>query len=260
MNAQGARRAADTVKFANINLFETGADALCNPVNCMGVMSSGLAAEFRERYPAMFPLYRSYCSQKMLKPGGVFTVRMRNGLTIFNVATKKHWSRSSEYQYVRDACVNLCTAIRKHMPFMVAVPALGCGLGGLSWKVVKEILLYGLQFSPRPIVVCNPIDEEEVLSADEAFSSPEDETVLPAEDAFLSPGALLIDAMSGRTEGTWWDVWLIGMKLLDVPGHRGLHFLGIVPGKYKAEAIAEARSKWPQFAGKMKIEQIPKRP
>lgn len=257
MNASGARRAADIVKFSNVSVFEAGADAICNTVNCVGVMGKGLALEFRQRYPAMYGLYAEHCRQKLMKPGGVFTVKMRNGLLIFNVATKKHWSKPSSYQYIRDACVQLVSAIKKHRPFMVAVPALGCRNGGLDWEKVKEIMKYGLQFSPRPVVVCNP-DEEVVPSAEEAFSFPENEPPA-ADDAFLHPGSALIDAMSGRGEGQWWDVWMLGIFVPGSGNHRAVHFLGVVPGTVKSEAIAEARARWPQFAGKMKLEEIPKR-
>ena len=39
------------------NLFESKAEALVNPVNCVGVMGKGLALEFRRRFPGMFEDY-----------------------------------------------------------------------------------------------------------------------------------------------------------------------------------------------------------
>lgn len=257
MNAQGALRARDIVKFTNSSIFEVGADAICNPVNCQGVSSKGLALEFKERYPAAFGLYRDHCRQRLMKPGGVFTVKMRSGLKLFHVATKKHWYAPSDYQYIRDACVNLIVAIKKQVPFMVAVPMLGCGLGGLSRDVVREILLYGLQFSPRPVVICDTEREEKILSAEEAVSvfSPENETPLPKEDEFLPSGDLLKCAGEKGGSLRWWDAYLIGRPTA-VRGDRVSTFLGIIPGVSKADAVGRALEKWPQWKGRMKIKEV----
>jgi len=46
------------------NLFESKAEALVNPVNCVGVMGKGLALEFRRRFPGMFEDYLERCVLK----------------------------------------------------------------------------------------------------------------------------------------------------------------------------------------------------
>ena len=39
------------------DLLTAAADALVNPVNCVGVMGRGLAAQFKRAHPAMFRAY-----------------------------------------------------------------------------------------------------------------------------------------------------------------------------------------------------------
>ena len=41
------------------SIFDSKMQTLVNPVNCAGVMGKGLAAEFKRRYPAMFPEYQN---------------------------------------------------------------------------------------------------------------------------------------------------------------------------------------------------------
>ncbi len=45
----------------NGDLFASRADSLINPVNCVGIMNTGLAKEFRERYPECLDPYREAC-------------------------------------------------------------------------------------------------------------------------------------------------------------------------------------------------------
>jgi O-acetyl-ADP-ribose deacetylase (regulator of RNase III) len=45
--------------FQQGDLFESGCQALVNPVNCMGVMGKGLALVFRRRFPEVYDDYRA---------------------------------------------------------------------------------------------------------------------------------------------------------------------------------------------------------
>ena len=42
------------IRFIRGDLFESGCQALVNPVNCVGVMGKGLALQFRHRSPANY--------------------------------------------------------------------------------------------------------------------------------------------------------------------------------------------------------------
>ena len=43
------------------SIFESGAEALVCPVNCVGVMGAGLAKEFKERFPEITHSYNYSC-------------------------------------------------------------------------------------------------------------------------------------------------------------------------------------------------------
>jgi O-acetyl-ADP-ribose deacetylase (regulator of RNase III) len=114
------------------NIFESNCEALVNPVNTVGVMGAGLAKQFKKRYPKNFVAYQDYCNQGKLKPGGVF-VFLEEGDIIVNLATKDHWKDPSEVDYVEKGLQQLLQFIQIQEVVSVAIPALGCGLGGLDW-------------------------------------------------------------------------------------------------------------------------------
>ncbi len=53
------------------DMFASGADALVNPVNCVGTAGAGLAKEFKWRYPRAHKEYAQLCDDKIMCPGVV---------------------------------------------------------------------------------------------------------------------------------------------------------------------------------------------
>jgi len=123
---------------ADADMFESGAEALINTVNCVGVMGGGIAYQFKMRYPLMYQDYRAKCELKLLKPGGVYMYALDdyNPHLILNVATKDNPRNPSEYVWIEEACIGLRVIVEKKGIRSVALPALGCGLGGLDFKKV----------------------------------------------------------------------------------------------------------------------------
>lgn len=123
------------IELAQGDIFESGADALVNPVNCVGVMGKGLALEFKHRCPENFDSYVAACRSGHLRPGKALVTRSE-GFHVINVPTKRHWSDRSSLSLVESALQATRKAARQFGWPSVAVPALGCGLGGLPWNEV----------------------------------------------------------------------------------------------------------------------------
>jgi O-acetyl-ADP-ribose deacetylase (regulator of RNase III) len=143
------------IQFMHGNMFDVRADILVNPVNCVGVMGKGLALEFKRRWPEMFQAYRTACSQGRIRPGKVH-VWCRDAW-IVNVPTKNDWREPSKYEYVRAGLM----ALREYVDTLsyapsIAVPALGCGNGGLDWMCVKPMMADTLGSLPNTIYVFEP--------------------------------------------------------------------------------------------------------
>jgi O-acetyl-ADP-ribose deacetylase (regulator of RNase III) len=125
------------------NLLDARVEALVNPVNTVGVMGKGLALEFKRRFPANFQAYKVACKAGRVVVGKMFLVEVQgsNGVRlIVNFPTKQHWRDPSRIEYVRDGLVALADDLRARRVRSVAIPALGCGLGGLDWAKVKPLV------------------------------------------------------------------------------------------------------------------------
>lgn len=129
------------VTFKQGDIFQSECSTLVNPVNCVGVMGKGLAKQFAERYPYCVPTYMQACRDGMLWPGRVLN---SHGLHKFvlHFPTKVHWRERSQLWYIESGL----WAVRNHMLHdpsrsgTLAIPALGCGEGGLAWLDVRPLI------------------------------------------------------------------------------------------------------------------------
>lgn len=146
------------IHFLEGNIFESDAEALVNAVNTVGVMGKGIALEFKNRYPVNYEMYKAACENKMLKTGMVLAVRESDGKTIINFPTKAHWKDASKYEYIIEGLKSLSHKIEEFKLNSIAMPALGCGLGGLKWANVRSLIVCELGRSNADIYVYEPID------------------------------------------------------------------------------------------------------
>jgi O-acetyl-ADP-ribose deacetylase (regulator of RNase III) len=114
------------------------AEALVNPVNTVGVSGKGLALHFANAFPDAFYAYKARCQASLLKLGMVWSWpdKKSKKLIVF-FPTKGHFRERSHLDSVIDGLEELRKLIERKRIQSVAVPALGCGLGGLSWEKVK---------------------------------------------------------------------------------------------------------------------------
>ena len=131
------------LKLIQGDILKADAEALVNTVNCVGVMGRGIALQFRKAFPENFKLYKSVCDAEQLKPGQVLVCdlnRFENPRYIINFPTKKHWKGGSKIEYIESGLKALVDEIKKRGIQSIAIPPLGCGLGGLDWQQVRPII------------------------------------------------------------------------------------------------------------------------
>jgi len=128
------------IEFLRGNLFDADVEAITNAVNCVGVMGKGIALEFKKRFSQNFVAYKAACDTGELQLGKVFihdegpSTRPRY---IVNFPTKNHWRDGSRLEDIRTGLESLATEIERLKIRSIAIPALGCGLGGLDWLMVR---------------------------------------------------------------------------------------------------------------------------
>lgn len=124
------------------DIFKDDADAIVNPVNCVGIMGAGLALQFKRRYPGNFKAYARACKLGEVEPGRpfVYETGMRVPRFIINFPTKQHWSERSTVA-ILDAGLDALVVIAKQFSLRsMAIPALGAGLGGLPWEKACRLI------------------------------------------------------------------------------------------------------------------------
>lgn len=149
------------IHLTNGNMFDINADILINTVNCVGVMGKGVALQFKQKYPVMFEEYKEDCRRGCLYPGSVTDHTINDGKRILNFATKNHWRDNSKYAYIETGLNNLfCILKDVQNKTIVAMPALGCGNGGLDWdNVLALIKRYLSDLNNVEIFVFEPNDK-----------------------------------------------------------------------------------------------------
>ncbi len=128
------------IERATGNLLEADAEALVNTVNTVGVMGKGIALQFRQAFPDVYAEYRRACAHGELRAGSVQVVptgRLDGPRYVINLPTKRHWKGQARIEDVESGLRALVNAIKEFNITSIAVPPLGCGNGGLSWRDVQ---------------------------------------------------------------------------------------------------------------------------
>jgi O-acetyl-ADP-ribose deacetylase (regulator of RNase III) len=118
-------------------------EALVNAVNTDGVMGKGIALQFKKAFPDNFAAYQAACQRREVAVGKMFvveTARLDGLHWIINFPTKKHWRYPSTMECVQTGLADLVLVTRQLGIRSIALPALGCGNGGLAWAPVRDAI------------------------------------------------------------------------------------------------------------------------
>ena len=127
------------IRYVEGNLFDSRADCLVNAVNCEGVMGKGIAYQFKKKFPRNTRDYAEKCRTGALRIGTIHTYQ--DGQTwLVNFPTKDRWREPSQLSYIDIGLDRLVEFLNRTDIKRVALPALGCGNGGLPWAEVRNLI------------------------------------------------------------------------------------------------------------------------
>lgn len=130
------------------DLLRADVEALVNAVNTVGVMGKGLALQFKQTFPGNFRAYKQACDRQEVRPGSMFVFALKepSGTPryIINFPTKRHWRSPSRIEDIESGLLDLVRVIQELRITSIAVPALGCGNGGLPWSEVEPLITAAL--------------------------------------------------------------------------------------------------------------------
>jgi O-acetyl-ADP-ribose deacetylase (regulator of RNase III) len=189
------------------NLLAADVQALVNTVNTVGVMGKGIALQFKRAFPANYAVYRAACERGEVQLGSMLVhdraVSGRHRY-IINFPTKGHWRSPSRLPDVEAGLTDLVRIVRELGITSIAVPALGCGNGGLQWRDVRPRIEQAFADLPDlRVVVFAPHGAPDPASMPTATTRPKMTTgraVLVAALARYAEMARLVEPRTGVSE------------------------------------------------------------
>lgn len=147
-----------TLSVMDSDMFFSRMQTLTVSVNCVGIMGKGLASRAKYQFPDVYVNYQDNCRKGRLKLGKPYlykressfdyeladepqTMTNGNSETWFILfPTKNHWRDNSDLSSIEEGLRWIRNNHRTMGIKSLAVPALGCGLGGLNWRDVGPLL------------------------------------------------------------------------------------------------------------------------
>jgi O-acetyl-ADP-ribose deacetylase (regulator of RNase III) len=134
------------------DLFYSPARVLVNPVNIMGTMGAGLAADFKWFFPEMFEAYRDLCQTDRFTIGQLMLYKTP-GRWILNFPTKRHWRADSTLEYITEGLKTFARVYADYGITSVSFPLLGTGKGNLATDDVLALMEGYLDPLPIPVYI-----------------------------------------------------------------------------------------------------------
>lgn len=127
------------------------AQVLVNTVNRVGVMGRGVALAMKTAFPEIMPAYQATCRSRTWSAFPYFHKLQsgpRAGTFVAMVATKRDWRDDSRLDDVAEQIDALYALCKQNGIASIAIPPLGCGLGGLDWAVVRPLIAARFERDP----------------------------------------------------------------------------------------------------------------
>lgn len=134
------------------SLFTSTADAYAHGVNTAGLMGAGIAIGFKHNWPDMYAEYKDLCKTGRLSPGSVFTY-FAPDRTIYNIASQDKPGKNARLSWLESGLFCALGRAAEDNVNTIAMPRIGCGIGGLDWVDVRDIVEHYAENQPVDIEV-----------------------------------------------------------------------------------------------------------
>lgn len=153
-----AARIGRNISLIEGDMFFSAMQTLTVSVNLQGIMGKGLASRAKYQFPDVYVYYQDACRARRLtaKKPCIYKreasldaeladltkpLKTPNAVKWFMLfATKRKWRENSRLEDIEDGLAWFRDNFRAEGVQSVALPALGCGLGGLSWAEVGPLM------------------------------------------------------------------------------------------------------------------------
>ena len=122
---------------------------LCHCVSEDLAMGKGIAVLFRDKFGCINELRRQSKSV-----GQVASLQFARSKIYYLITKPKYWDKPS-YESLENALLSLRDDMISSDLNKLGMPRIGCGLDGLEWTIVKEVIKRVFASTSIEIVVCN---------------------------------------------------------------------------------------------------------
>ena len=181
----------DNISLIDGDMFFSTLQTLTISVNLQGVMGKGLASRAKYQFPDVYVAYQDACRSKRITATKPYLYKREGSLdeeladfgadlTTPNAvkwfllfATKRKWRENSRLEDIEGGLDWVRRNFQKQEIESLAMPALGCGLGGLAWKDVGPLMCKYLHGIGIPVAIYLPRErtiQQEYLSESHLLS------------------------------------------------------------------------------------------
>lgn len=148
------------IHFVEGDILKSKAQAIVHGVAPGDPFNQGLALALRQRWPALYQDFRSYCHQSHPKEGDLWTWGGTDGIRVIQLLTQSPAPAHSHANPGKASLPNVnhaLKALRKEIEnekfTSVALPRIATGVGGLSWEEVAPLIDKHLGDLKVPIIL-----------------------------------------------------------------------------------------------------------
>jgi O-acetyl-ADP-ribose deacetylase (regulator of RNase III) len=156
------------------DMFFSNMQTLTVSVNLQGIMGKGLASRAKYQFPDVYVVYQDACRAKQLTATKPFLYKREASLDedladlsapldtpnavkwFLLFATKRKWRDNSRVEDIEGGLQWFRDHFAAEGVRSIAMPALGCGLGGLEWSQVGPIMCRYLHDLGIPVAIYLP--------------------------------------------------------------------------------------------------------
>ena len=171
-------RVTEKLNLADGDLFFSQMQTLTISVNTVGVMGKGLASRAKYQFPDVYVVYQDLCRRKALKMGKPYLYQRESSLDreladepftlsetnankwFLLFPTKRHWKEKSDIDGIENGLKWVRDNYKSEGIQSLAIPALGCGLGGLDWQDVGPLMCRYLSEMDLQVTIYLPQEKE----------------------------------------------------------------------------------------------------
>jgi N-glycosidase YbiA len=175
---------------------EYKARAFAHGCNRQGSMGAGVAKALRSRYPEMYEEYRRRCKAQPREfiLGDCWLWKADDRPSVFNLGTQEgYWRSRASYEAIAKSLKEMRRQADAEGITWIAMPRIGVGYGGLSWKKVRAIVQDVLGDWPGSLIVY-----EEYVPGESAKSPTSTDDQPPSRTSARRAGS---DPSRGRKSG-----------------------------------------------------------